>query len=370
MPVFRKPDYPEDEWSDEQKQHARSWDGQTRLLKKLQDIAVDAQEYYNDHGEDALFVGFPMISLPPSGDQNGVNKSRILAPAAFIPVKLSVQKKTRPGASIAAAGDGSDLLIPNPALLAWLEQQTGEELPELFEDDTGDEPEREYREILRFIVKSLGMSEEQLIDFACQLKAIPKAEDLPDKPAVLPSAILGLFPLTNPGLLRDTKWMIEQESRLKGPIRSYLHKEALEFHEGDVPEAEEAVSETSFSKASPNFEEDNFIAPIDPCQTNTAITARTSKALVIHGPPGTGKSQTITNIVGDHLARGQRVLFVCDKRTALDVVKFRMDHVGLGQFCGIIHDPTRDRRNLYMGLRDRLEQLTSEPPCQNPNREL
>jgi hypothetical protein len=38
----------------------------------------------------------------------------------------------------------------------------------------------------------------------------------------------------------------------------------------------------------------------------------------VHGPPGTGKSQTITNMIGDHLARGERVLLVCDKRTALD----------------------------------------------------
>ena len=66
----------------------------------------------------------------------------------------------------------------------------------------------------------------------------------------------------------------------------------------------------------------------------------------IFGPPGTGKSQTITNIIGDHLARGQRVLFVCDKRTALDVVNNRMEHLGLGRLCAIVHDPQRDQRDL------------------------
>ncbi len=169
---FRKPEYPEDEWSDEQKKHARDWERQTRLLKKLQDIAIDAQDYYNDHGEDALFIGFPIISLPPVANDDGFNKSRVLAPAAFIPIKLSIQKKTRPGATLSAVGDGSDLLIPNPALLAWLEQQTGEELPELFDDDTGDDPEREYHEILDFILKSLDLDEEKRLDFACQLKPV------------------------------------------------------------------------------------------------------------------------------------------------------------------------------------------------------
>ncbi len=85
--------------------------------------------------------------------------------------------------------------------------------------------------------------------------------------------------------------------------------------------------------------------------------ARQCAGLVVHGPPGTGKSQTITNIIGDHLARGQRVLMVCDKRTALDVVANRLRHLGLGNLCAIIHDPQRDQRELYRALRQQLDEL-------------
>jgi len=83
--------------------------------------------------------------------------------------------------------------------------------------------------------------------------------------------------------------------------------------------------------------------------------AGTSLEGTVSRPTGTGKSQTIANIIGDHLARGERVLMVCDKRTALDVVYQRLDHMGLGHLCAIIHDAHADRRRLYMSVRDQLE---------------
>lgn len=377
VPIFRRPEYPESEWSDEQKTHARAWERQNRLLKRLHDIATDAQEYVNDHGESALFVGFPLISMPPkSGDDRyHFRSSRVLAPLAFVPVTLSVRRGSNSGVTIAASGEGADLLIPNPALLAWIEQQTGSEVPELFEDDTGEDPGREFAEILAFVCGSLGV---ETGDFSLEtsIVPIPRAEALPDHPALLSSGVLGLFPLANPGLLRDTKWMIGNEPQLGGPVTRYLKPEALEPPseesdladegvDGEIP-AEEPISAITAR----SFDAEYFIAPIDPSQAATAAAARSARALVIHGPPGTGKSQTITNIIGDHLARGQRVLFVCDKRTALDVVLHRLDHCGLGHLCGIVHDPARDRRDLYMGLRERMETLVDSPPVTSPFRAL
>src|SRR6185503_10684544 len=87
-------------------------------------------------------------------------------------------------------------------------------------------------------------------------------------------------------------------------------------------------------------------------------------------PPGTGKSQTITNIIGDHLSRGQRVLFVCDKRTALDVVANRLEHLGLGKLCALVHDPQRDQRDLYMSIREQLETLADTRTSDKAERDL
>jgi hypothetical protein len=175
--------------------------------------------------------------------------------------------------------------------------------------------------------------------------------------------VLGLFPLSNQSLLRDTRWMQEHEPALKEPARAFLSPLALE-NDNDAPApALDAVQPRHFSS-------EWLVSPADPCQASAVFAAREAKALIVHGPPGTGKSQTITNMIADHLARRQRVLFVCDKRTALDVVKFRLDAAGLGDLCGVVHDPGADRKDFYMGLREQLETLAAAPVPADPRAEL
>lgn len=76
----------------------------------------------------------------------------------------------------------------------------------------------------------------------------------------------------------------------------------------------------------------------DSSQLDAVAEAVALRTFVLEGPPGTGKSQTITNLLAHALANGKRVLFVAEKRAALDVVKQRLDAVGLGPFCLDLHD--------------------------------
>jgi KaiC/GvpD/RAD55 family RecA-like ATPase len=62
------------------------------------------------------------------------------------------------------------------------------------------------------------------------------------------------------------------------------------------------------------------------------------RTFILQGPPGTGKSQTITNLLARALSEGKRVLFVAQKKDALDVVKKRLDDAGLGAFSLDLHD--------------------------------
>ena len=75
--------------------------------------------------------------------------------------------------------------------------------------------------------------------------------------------------------------------------------------------------------------------------------------LVIHGPPGTGKSQTITNIIANALAQNKSVLFLAEKQAALDVVKRRLDRSGLGEFCLELHSGKAAPRQVVESLKVR-----------------
>ena len=103
---------------------------------------------------------------------------------------------------------------------------------------------------------------------------------------------------------------------------------------------------------------DNHLSPQD---TYHVLDADSSQSLAIHdavhglnlviqGPPGTGKSQTITNIIAEAIARAMRVLFVAEKMAALEVVKRRMDNVGLGDACLELHSHKTNKRETLTDL--------------------
>ena len=92
----------------------------------------------------------------------------------------------------------------------------------------------------------------------------------------------------------------------------------------------------------PNEDLDTLIAqlpiPADGSQAQAVSKAIAGKTFILQGPPGTGKSQTITNLLAKALDEGKRILFVAEKKDALDVVKVRMDQSGIGAFSLDLHD--------------------------------
>jgi very-short-patch-repair endonuclease len=93
----------------------------------------------------------------------------------------------------------------------------------------------------------------------------------------------------------------------------------------------------------------------DSSQHSALIDAIKGKNLVIQGPPGTGKSQTITNLIAAALHKGKSVLFVSEKIAALDVVKHRMEKLGLGDFCLELHSHNTKKVGVVESLKRRLE---------------
>ncbi|CAN5122518.1 WGR domain-containing protein [soil metagenome] len=107
--------------------------------------------------------------------------------------------------------------------------------------------------------------------------------------------------------------------------------------------------------------EDRYlVVPADDSQMAAIAQARAQDNFVIQGPPGTGKSQTITNLIADYLSQGKRVLFVCAKRAALDVVHARLRSRGLDEVCTLVHDSQQDKKAFVHGLRDTYEAWSAD----------
>ncbi|WP_315760824.1 DUF3320 domain-containing protein [Sphingomonas sp. Y38-1Y] len=93
------------------------------------------------------------------------------------------------------------------------------------------------------------------------------------------------------------------------------------------------------------------LLPSDSSQTAASLAAAEGRDFVIVGPPGTGKSQTIANMIANCLAVGKTVLFVAEKTAALDVVYRRLREHGLGDHCIELHSSKADRRHFLAQLK-------------------
>ncbi len=97
-----------------------------------------------------------------------------------------------------------------------------------------------------------------------------------------------------------------------------------------------------------------LIYDADSSQHSALIDVVEGENLVIEGPPGTGKSQTITNLIGAALIQGKKVLFVAEKLAALNIVKRRLDSAGLGEFCLELHSHKTQKRKLLNDVSERI----------------
>ncbi len=96
--------------------------------------------------------------------------------------------------------------------------------------------------------------------------------------------------------------------------------------------------------------------PADGSQAHAIAAARAGHSFVLEGPPGTGKSQTITNILADQMAQGRRVLFVAEKGAALDVVRHRLGEIGLLPYALDLHDHNARPAEVRARIRTALAQ--------------
>jgi len=156
--------------------------------------------------------------------------------------------------------------------------------------------------------------------------------------------VLGNFNYKKMSLVRDYNLVIDQQ--LQHPVFDALfsaHPRVFSQHPFDL-----------------NRPDDWYhVIMADPTQTRAILQSRAGYSYIIQGPPGTGKSQTITNLIADFVARGKSILFVCEKRAALDVVYHRLKQNGLDELCCYIHDSQGDKREFIKDLKTTYEDFTT-----------
>lgn len=120
---------------------------------------------------------------------------------------------------------------------------------------------------------------------------------------------------------------------------------------------------TCDSTFSPDYEIDKhpkadtipLVMDADSSQHSAIIDVIDGKNVIIEGPPGTGKSQTIANIIAGLISKGKSVLFVSEKLAALQVVHKRLSHVGLSDFCLELHSHKSQKNIVLKSIEQRID---------------
>lgn len=202
-------------------------------------------------------------------------------------------------------------------------------------------------------------TDEHGIDVAAVLHAFHRALAVQRGFDVVEEAHVGFFSFAKFLLWRD---LVAHERELLGHdlVRHLVHGDrgaALDVHApfGDA---------RALDRERPP-ESSRLVLDADASQRVAIDAALRGRSFVLQGPPGTGKSQTIANLIAECLAAGKRVLFVAEKRAALEVVARRLERVGLGDLCLELHSQKASKRAVVAELAGMLE----APPTARPQRD-
>ncbi|PLS09636.1 AAA domain-containing protein [Neobacillus cucumis] len=178
-----------------------------------------------------------------------------------------------------------------------------------------------------------------------------KKEDEPEVAGLtlLEYAVIGNFPQGGSSLVKDYDELISLSEDSHLSLAGELI-EPLDDIEADGDKLEQG------GLAQQEDVEILNLLQADGSQEEIMKEARYKRGIVVHGPPGTGKSQVIVNLITDALQQQKKILVVCQKRAALDVVYQRLDGVGLSNHVALVHDEKNDRKNLYAKVASVIEQ--------------
>jgi hypothetical protein len=287
---------------------------------KLRHLAYKAKTIVEETGANNLYLAFGMLNWH-------FNDRELRSPLVLVPVTLTTANR---GERYTLSIDEAGASTPNYCLIEKLRVELGLEIPDLVnpgEDASGIDLVGTFDAVRRAIAAAqLRFRVEETVHLSIlQFAKFPLWKDLDDS----------WRELTRNSLVRH---LIETP------------KEQFVDPVGEVPDVDLDVLGTAVP------------VPADSSQLRAVSDAVGGRTFVLEGPPGTGKSQTITNLLAHALASGRRVLFVAEKRAALDVVKRRLETVGLGDLSLDLHDKSARPAAVRTQIKEALELRISHDP--------
>lgn len=293
---------------------------QADLQAALRSLMRKSNQEYLDRGVWVLHLAFGALTWSDE------KKDGYTSPLVLVPVKLTGSARRTPRLTLA-----EDDPTPNPALALRL-AALDVEMP-TFDD-----------------LETLNLGEY----FAAVREAIATSARVSGEDRsgwqVVPTLHLSCFSFAKEAMYRDLQ---ENEDLIAG--HEGIQALALGPTHGGKSFDFDEIPDERIDELAPAYEIP-LVLDADSSQRACVAAALDGRSFVMDGPPGTGKSQTISNMIGALLHAGKSVLFVSEKAAALDVVHNRLADAGLGSFLLELHSHKATRKEVATALGEALDQ--------------
>ncbi|MGI5132967.1 AAA domain-containing protein [Pseudonocardia sp. CA-107938] len=311
-----------------------------RARRSLIEIQRKIRLLAEERGIDAGYVALGLASWPAPQGPRGTAPTH--APIILRPLTVTAKGINAADFEL-QLGESGEL---NPVLVYALGRQAGVDTAGLSEDVDPLTGDRQLEKAISWLGERAAAArvpvefEEKLVAGVFAYEKLPMVRDLEQS-----TALLARHPLTaalagDPDALDAVRRRTAQQAKL------------------DVNRIEPT--------------QEHLVIDADPSQQAAIATILNGSDLIVQGPPGTGKSQTIANLIAEATARGKKVLFVAQKRAAIDAVVANLRRSNLGDIVLDLHDPKTSRRAVAEQLKTSLDQAgkQSAPDLTEVNRTL
>ncbi|MCF8714288.1 protein kinase [Joostella atrarenae] len=296
------------------------------LERRTRRMLLKADNFKRDTGLDSLYMGFPFLV-----SQGRLKHRPRILPILLWPVNLVLNNRGAPRLNIAFDKHNGEVRI-NPALSSVLDSDGFERIKKLCIE----------------ILARQSLTIQEVIDVLGSF-ITPKSIELTTHPSVsymrkesgqelYCSAVFFNANFTGQAISENMRML------QKLPHSNTAMESMLKINEPETIKFEEKVKESNRYT----------VVAVDPSQEKAVLQSRLNPGIVIEGPPGTGKSQTIVNIIADSIGRQEKVLVVSQKRAAIQVILKRLEAIGLEQRVITITDISRDRQATIQSVREQI----------------